>query len=178
MKQALAILGCAFALAASAYTHAEPIYTYDSGTWSLRGYADRVKPDNNACVLSSRWVDGKEVKVNVFPKYNGAQNVTMTVYNPQWNFAMSGNTYETNVDFYSSKYATRNLDGYVQVKAANRLIFRRMNETFSQSFVHYDTMVVFAGTQNQLSVDLTGTANLTSALDECIQVVLYPDYED
>ena len=174
MKKSLLIALGALALLTAFGVQAENVYTFNYGTWSLNGYSN-PSPDDNSCVFSSRWIDGKQINVNVYPKYDGTQNVTMTVYNPAWNFAMSSKTYVTNVNFYSSKYSPSYQRGYMQVKASNRVIFRRMTKAFSTAFIHQDKMVLFAGEQNELSTDLTGTAELANALDECINIVLYPN---
>jgi hypothetical protein len=163
----------ALVLTLSAAAQAATVYSFDYGRWHLKGYADVIDNGDNACVLSTEWSDGKKIQVNIFPKYDGSSNVTMTVLNPYWNFASwtINQQFNVPVDFISAQYDRSSLAGIAQVYSENKIIFRGLNATFVTNFVHYDTMYLLVN-RNYLTVDLEGTAALAGDLANCMSTVL------
>ncbi|MGZ3721673.1 MAG: hypothetical protein ACXVA9_02000 [Bdellovibrionales bacterium] len=173
MSKLLSLAGF-LALTFTATAHADPVYAFDYGNWHLRGYADAVNPNDNACVLSTQWSDGRTIQVNVFPKYDGSTNVTMTLLNPYWNNSgwAINDSFSVGFDFRSSQYVSASLVGRAQIYSNQKVIFRGMNALFTNYFVHYDTMTLFGGTGQQLIVSLDGTAALIGDLNSCLATVL------
>lgn len=178
IKGLVSVIGL-LALSVSVNASADHVYEFNYGRWHLNGYADYNDADNNACVLSTEWADGKTIKVNIFPKYDGSANVTMTVLNPEWSNPAWRKNQAFNVDFTftSNKYGVKPMTGYAQIYSQEKVIFRRLNNSFAQSFIRYDDVTIFQGTQDELFVSLEGTAALANDLDNCVNTVLGQEFQ-
>ena len=174
MTNRILSLAAFFALSFSISGQAATVYSFDYGRWHLKGYADVIDRGDNACVLSTEWNDGKKIQVNIFPKYDGSSNVTMTVLNPAWNNSSWSIDQRFNVrfDFASSQYLNMAVTGQAQIYSREKIILRGLNATFINYFVRYDAMTLFSGSGQQLTVNLEGTAALTNDLASCITTVL------
>lgn len=174
MFKALALLAGTVVLFASTSSYAEKVYSESAGAWHLNGYVDYADPSNNSCVFSTRWADGKRIQVNVFPKYNGTSNVTMTVLNPYWNNSAwdIGSQFQTRLDFKSYRYGDRNMTGTATTYTGNKIIFRGLNANFVRQFIKSESVTLFTNSRDELAVNLAGTAALSAMLNDCRATVL------
>ncbi len=155
---------------ASAQSHAVEVYRSSAGAWHLTGHTDYR--NDNACVFSTRWADGKRVQVNVFVREFGRDNITMTVRNPAWNLDASLIDREFDVSFLFHSTARGEIykTGRAAIKDDNRIIFRGMNRTFVSEFMRSSSLQLSVSNFN-LVINLSGTATLLSELNLCREAV-------
>lgn len=165
------LVGCmALALAATPALSAE-VYRYNSGQWVISGH---VENNEASCVVSTFWDNGAQININVFPKRDGTQYTTMTIYNPAWDpVNLPINESFTGDIIFKGSFGTVRLSGVWQIYGPQKVILRDLSSDFSNLFIAARKMVIFPNSREKMIVGLTGTRNGTYALAECINTVLY-----
>ena len=147
------------------------VFEYGVGFWSIKGY---VGDGDASCVVSTSFNNGAQINVNVFPKYDGSQYTTMTVYNPNWTPTpkLLNESFNEALVFRGQNVGTVRLEGQFQIYGSRKVILRNLSGDFSYYFIKAREMIVFPGTRDQINVSLRGTQAVSNALDECIATVL------
>lgn len=160
----------ALGLMATSAVSAE-VFNYGVGFWNIKGH---VGNGDASCVVSTRFDNGGLININVFPRRDGSQYTTMTVYNPYWapTPKFMNESFNEALIFVGSRTGTVKLTGQFQVYGSRKVILRSLSDDFSYLFINARDMVVFPGTSDQIVVSLRGTQAVSNALDSCKATVL------
>jgi hypothetical protein len=167
-KIAAAVIALGF-MATSAFS--ATVFEYGVGFWTIKGY---VGDGDASCVVSTQFTNGGQLNVNVFPRTDGTQYTTMTVYNPDWapTPKLLNESFTEAIVFRGSKFGTVRLNGQFQIYGPRKVILRELSGDFSYYFIKARDMIVFPNTRDQINISLRGTQAVSNALDSCIATVL------
>ena len=170
MFKKIAAAVIALGLMATSAVSAE-VFNYGVGYWSIKGH---VGNGDASCVVSTRFDNGGLININVFPRRDGSQYTTMTVYNPYWTPTpkFMNESFNGALIFAGSRTGVVRLDGQFQIYGSRKVILRNLSGDFSYYFIKAREMIVFPGTSDQITVSLRGTQAVSNALDSCINTVL------
>lgn len=160
------VLGLMVSVAISA-----EVYSNGSGQWTIKGHTDG---NETSCVLSTYWSNGARINVNVFPRYDGGQYTTMTVYNTSWSYVdLPINEPFDGEIIFIGRFGTVRLTAEFQIYGPQKVILRNLNREFSKYFIESRRMILFPGTSDEMSVGLRGTRDASYFLTECINRVMF-----
>lgn len=146
------------------------VYRNGSGQWSITGHRDG---NDVSCVLSTFWDNGARINVNVFPRYNGGQYTTMTVFNPAWSYVdLPVNEPFDGEIIFIGRFGTIRATAEFQIYGPQKVILRNLSREFSDYFIESRRMILFPGTSDEMSVGLRGTRDASYFLTDCINRVL------
>lgn len=171
MFKKIAAAVIALGLMATSAVSAE-VFRYSVGYWTIKGH---VGNGDASCVVTTRFDNGGLININVFPKRDGSQYTTMTVYNPYWapTPKLLNESFNEALIFVGSRTGAVRLNGQFQIYGSQKVILRNLSSDFSYLFIEAREMIVFPGTSDQITVSLRGTQAVSNALGTCINRVLY-----
>lgn len=159
----------AFGLMISTALAAE-VYSRNSGQWTITGHRDST---DASCVLSTFWNNGARINVNIFPRYDGGQYTTMTVYNPRWTYLdiPLNEPFDGDIIFIG-RFGSVRLSAEFQIYGPQKVILRNLSRDFSDYFIESRQMIIFPNTADEMIVGLRGTRDASYFLTDCINRVL------
>lgn len=171
MKNFTATLALATALVVfPGIAEAGKVYSASDGFWTMNGY---VEGNEASCVVSADYADGSRVNLNIFPKLDGAVNLTFTIKNVKWDNSEYpvGTAFPGDMIFRSKAKGKLEMEGDWQIKDKYTVIMREVHDTFVESFLKYDSLVVFPGSPSEVVILLDGTEAMEQNYNECLDAI-------
>lgn len=154
------------------FAKAEHVFQrYSSEYWVINGYQEG---NEMSCVISTNFLDGSKININVFPRRDGTQYTTMTLTRPSWDLSPYYNGQKAEgveVMFYGNNFPPTLLTGEAQKYNDKKLIFRKLSDEFSNLWINGTMMVLFPETDQEWKVSLHGTLQASYDLTDCINTV-------
>jgi hypothetical protein len=146
------------------------VYRSHSGQWTITGHRDST---DASCVLSTFWDNGARINVNIFPRYDGSQYTTMTIYNPHWSYLdiPINEPFDGEIVFIG-RFGSVRLTTEFQIYGPQKVILRNLSREFSDYFIESRSMIIFPNTSDEMTVGLRGTRDASYYLTDCINRVL------
>lgn len=160
---------------------ADTVYQADEGQWELKGYWDYNPNKPGSCVMSTIWpsgeFEGSRINLNIFPRIDLTENLTLTIYNPQYDMnRVGGNKWEKFnetamfinngqrhfVDFVWQWYTDNN---------NSTVIIREISDEFYRLWRVSEEVIFFPNTDSEILVGLRGTQTMDDLVEECELVV-------
>jgi len=186
MKKLISAGLAAVLMASCSVAYAETVYNAAQDQWVVNGYWDYNANKPGSCVMSTEWPDGTKINLNVFPKHDLSENITLTIYSPSYDVndyytvhkkKNKLHKYWNKVSFDNNGRITTfefNWQWYLE-NNQNTIIIRDVSDKFLNLFIHSETATFFPDSVDELLVGLSGTQALEQALVECEMVVTGQD---